>query len=236
MKVAKEKHVKSDDLTRYFEESQGLERDYVGEILKSRKKAWYIGFTGLTLGFLGLLSAGFQYAQPLPPPVVLVLNKTTGAVNQLTSVADLPMSEREARDRAELYRYVLDRESYDWFTIQTSYEVTGLKSAPEVADEYANRFKGPDGLDVKLGKYWRIVPSIISIEIRRQTQRGGDAFIRFSTQKIKDDGTKEPAINWATTVAYEYQTKSMRLEDRLKNYLGFTVVTYRAAPELAAHR
>jgi type IV secretion system protein VirB8 len=234
--MKREKGVKTEDLTKYFEESAGLERDYADEILRSRRAWQRIGLVGLVIGLLGIGAGLWASSKPAPAPVVVAVDHSTGRTDILTAVTQLQISDRIATDRSEVYRYVLDRESYDWNTIQTTYDNTGLKSSQTVADEYKTLFDGPRALDKTLGQTWRIVPKVVSIDIERQTQTGGNAFVRFTTQKRKDDGTLERPLPWVAAVAYEYSDAPMTADDRLKNHLGFLVTTYRRTAEIGGAR
>ena len=232
----KPKPVKNDDLNRYFEEAAGLERDFAGEILRSRRNWQWVAIACSVVGVAGVGASIWASSRPAPAPVVVAVDKTTGGSEILTTVTQLQISDRIATDRSEIYRYVLDRESYDWNTIQTTYDNTGLKSAPSVAGEYRQQFEGSAALDKTLGQTWRIVPKVLSIDIERQTPYGGNAFVRFTTQRRRDNGTIEPETAWVAALAYEYNNSPMTADDRLKSPLGFLVTTYRRTAEIRGNR
>ncbi len=51
--------IKSNDVQRYLEESRGLERDYMAEVLRSRQVAWYLAIGASSLLAVALLSLLF---------------------------------------------------------------------------------------------------------------------------------------------------------------------------------
>ncbi|MFY2610531.1 VirB8/TrbF family protein [Achromobacter ruhlandii] len=225
--------IKSSDLTKYIAECQGLEADYVGEIVGSRRFWKRFGLFGLVVGVAGVSVAGYQYTRPPAAPVVLVYDSERGSYEVLTTIDGLQMKAREAGDLGEIYRYVLDRESYDWYTIQTTYELTGLKSEDDVALEYKKAYEGNQSREKVLGKNLAIVPEVVSIDIRRITPEGGDALVRFRTQlRDKSNGTAKEWQYYATTVAYKYSTAEMSYRDRMRNSSGFRMVMYRPSLEL----
>lgn len=214
-------------------ECRGLEADYVGEIVGSGRFWKWFGVFCFALAVGGLALAGYQYTRPPPAPVVLVYDSERGTYEVLTTVEGLQLKPREAGDLGEIYRYVVDRESYDWYTIQTTYDLTGLKSEDDVALEYKKVYEGNQSRDKVLGKNFAIVAEVVSIDIRRITPEGGDALVRFRTQlRNRSDGTTKEWQYYATTVAYKYSTAEMRYQDRMRNASGFRMVMYRPSLEL----
>lgn len=234
--IAGESKVRSGDLKAYFESSKGLERDIVGSSLLSVRRAYIVSILALLLAFSAVLAVVFIANQPPPPPLVLMMDTTSGAVNALPTVAEVPLDRRAATDLGQVAQYVVDRESYNWYTVQTAYDLTGIKSSPEVAQQYQLRFRGTDAPDLQYGKQWLIVARIISIDIRRSTPTGGDAFVRYQTYRQKDDGTIVDDFTHQLEISYEYNARPLSMEDRLRNYTGFQVNSYRSMQEIRNSR
>lgn len=68
----------------YLAETLALERDLLAEKEKSKKMGHRFGYAGLALGFLGMLAGIAGLRQEPPPPVILHINDTTGAVESTT--------------------------------------------------------------------------------------------------------------------------------------------------------
>lgn len=224
----KVKPVKKEELATYLEESRGLERDLLSEFGKSRRRGWLVGGAGLVFGIFGFATAMVAVSQEVPPPLVLRVDNATGAIDQVTAMQVHEASYGEIVDEYWLNQFILNRESYDYHTIQQNYETTALLSAPEVQREYYELFNGPNALDVTLSNRARIKVKIKSIQPNNQ----GQATVRFTTTEIRDNGTVPMAQDWIATIAYRYVQGPMNRSDRRVNPLGFQVTSYRADPEL----
>lgn len=224
--------IKSKKIAHYLAESRGLERDYIGEILNSRKWAWIIASVFGGLALFGLIAGVIGIQREVPPPVVLRVDNATGAVDGVQTMAEKEATYGEITDQYWLNQYVLNRESYDDNTIQKSYEATGLMSTPEVAHQYQALYRGANARDQVLGKYARIAVTVRSIVPDVEMGIGS---VRFTTQQMHSNGTKKAPRNWIATVRYHYLRKvAMKPEARRINLLGFQVSSYRIDPETLA--
>lgn len=223
------KRVRSEEVGSYIAESRGLERDYLLELQKSAKRAWLVAGTA-TIGALGTVAA-IAGLTPLKTvePFVLRVDNATGRVEPITRLSNAQETYGEAVDRYFLNTYVLNREGYDYNTIQTTYNTTALLSSPAVQKEYFAIYEGPEGRDKVLTNRARIVVNVASITPTRQ---GGTAVVRFSTQQVNSNGDPAPVLNWVGTVAYKYINTPTNEADRRINPLGFQVTSYRADPEV----
>lgn len=222
--------VTSRDLPSFLAESRGLERDFLGELARSRRTAWRVAGVMTLLALAGLGAGVAGLFQPPAPPLVLRVDNATGAVEQVTALKT-EASYGEVVDAYWVNRYVLDRESYDWHTIQSTYAATALMSAPEVQRDYHQLFDGPEARDGVLGDKARIEVAMRSI----QPTAKGQAVARFATVKIDaGSGMKEPPRHWIATIGFTYVSAPMRAEDRRINPLGFQVTSWRVDPESVA--
>ncbi len=222
--------VSSHQLPAFLAESRSLERDYIGEIMGSRRTAWRMAGVMTLVAFAGLAAGVAALFQPPASPLVLRVDQASGAVEQVTALR-IEESYGEVVDNYWLNRYVLDRESYDYNTIQSTYGATALMSAAEVQQDYHKLYDGAEARDRVLANKARITVTIRSI----QPTSKGQAVVRFATEKVDTaNGTKEPLRHWIATIAYAYMAAPMRAEDRRINPLGFQVTSYRVDPESAA--
>lgn len=227
MTEKKPRKVRKQELNNYLQEVRGLERDFIHELQRSKRNAWR--FTAF-LGVIALAGTAAGYAglsQPSPTPLVLRVDSATGAVDQVTVMREHEQSYGEIVDRYWLNQYVLNRESYDYDTIQLAYDTTALMSAPDVQQEYYELFEGSNARDRVLSDRSRIVVTVNSI----QPNGRGQATVRFTTQQVNRNGTREPEEHKIATIGYTYVSAPMRASDRLINPLGFQVTSYRWDPE-----
>ena len=220
--------LKSDDLESYLEESRGLERDYMAEILRSRLIAWRLAIGASTLSALALLALLALTPLKTNTPFVLRVDNATGHVEVLTILRTSESSYGEVVDSYFLNQYVLNREGYDYNTIQNAYNTTALLSDPEVQREYYALFEGVQARDKVLKDRAKIIVQIRSITPTPET---GTAVVRFSTQLKHNNGSIEPLYNWIATTSYTYKDAAMSSIDRRINPLGFQITSYRIDPE-----
>jgi type IV secretion system protein VirB8 len=224
--------VKSDDLKSYLEESRGLERDYMAEVLHSRLIAWRLAIGSGSLLAVALLALLFLTPLKTNTPFILRVDNATGHVEVLTTLRESESSYGEVVDSYFLNQYVLNREGYDYNTIQNSYNTTALLSDPEVQREYYALFEGVQARDKVLKDRAKIIVQIRSITPTTETgSPGGTAVVRFSTQLKHNNGSMEPLQNWIATASYTYRDAVMSPEDRRINPLGFQITSYRIDPE-----
>lgn len=223
----KSQPIKKEELNTYLAESLGLERDYLAEIVQSRKKAWRITYAALGLAALGIIAGVAGLRREPPRPLVLRVDNATGNVDVVSVMREQEQSYGEIVDEYFLNRYVLSRESYDYDSIQLDYDTTALMSAPDVQQEYYKLFEGENARDAVYSNRVRIVVSVHSI----QPNGKGQATVRFSTREIHSNGSRSDERNWIATIGYTYVSAPMKLEDRRINPLGFQVTSYRVAPE-----
>jgi type IV secretion system protein VirB8 len=220
--------VKASEFQAYKDETKGLERDFIGEVMKSRDRALKLGVAGLTLGAVGLV--GMMLMAPLKTVEsrVIRVDSNTGYTEEVSKLADGKVSYDEVVDRYWLNQYVVNREGYDYNTIQTSYDTTALLTAPEGQAEFFKIYDGPKGRDKVLKNSMRIVVTVKSIAPNAQNHT---AVVRYSTEQHHLDGTVDPAENWIATLGYGYVNAPTSELDRRVNPLGFQVTSYRVDPE-----
>lgn len=224
---------KIEGLKEYLAETRGLERDYVGEVLASRRVAWRVAVASLVLA--GVSVGAVMGLTPLKrtEAVVLRVNDSTGHVDVVSTIADAKASYGEVVDKYFLNQYVLNRESYDYNTIQANYDTTALLSAPDVQREYIKLYAAPDSRDKVLKNSARILVRVKSITPNSQL---GTAVVRFATQKVTFDGVPDAPQDWIATLGYHYVNAPTTEVDRRVNPLGFQVRSYRVDPEVVSSR
>ncbi|MCW5589665.1 MAG: type IV secretion system protein [Legionellales bacterium] len=226
----KNKILKANDFQQFLTETRGLERDYINEILQSRQKAWWITAVCGVIVILSLIALGIlehTLAKPLPP-FILRVNNATGQTDVVSIIKNQQNSYGEVIDKYWLNQYVMNAESYDYHTIQHSYDLVGLLSDPSVAKNYHQRFVGKTALDQLLKDTGTIVVNVHSIV---PDEKNGTADVHFSTITTLPGQFNGIQKNWIATIAYQYKNLPMNEADRLKNPLGFQVTSYRVDPE-----
>lgn len=220
--------IKSDGLKEYLEESRGLERDYMAEVLKSRFIAWCLAIGASALAGVALLALLFLIPLKTTIPYVVRVDNATGHIELVTTLRTSESSYGEVVDSYFLNQYVLNREGYDYNTLQNAYNTTALLSDPEVQREYYALFEGAQARDTVLKDRTKIIVQVRSITPTPET---GIAVVRFSTQLKHNQGSIESLQNWIATIGYTYKDATMSSVDRRINPLGFQITSYRIDPE-----
>lgn len=228
--------IKSEELTKYLEESRGLERNFLREVLRSRRNAWVV--TGITscLAFCALMVTIVLIktsAQPVPP-FILRVDNATGAVDVLSVMRERQDSYGETVDQYWITAYIRHRENYDYETIQADYNAVGLMSTEQVAMIYHKVFEGDKGRDKVLSDKARILVQLDSAPIVNNETNTATA--RFRTIVHWRNNRVDEVRNWVATIAFKYVNAPMRSQDRLINPLGFQVTSYRVDPELVENK
>jgi type IV secretion system protein VirB8 len=220
--------MKMADFDKYLEESRGLERDYLDELVRSRRTAWRVtaGAGGLVVLALGALVALLPLKRV--EAFVVQVDKASGNVGVVTTLENAQATYGEAVDKYFLNKYVLNRENYDYETIQTAYDTTVILSSPEIQREYLALFEGPKARDKVLSNQARIVVQVRSIALAS----GNTAVVRFGTRRTQSNGAPDVEESLVATIGFRYVGAAMREQDRLVNPLGFQATSYRVDPEV----
>lgn len=227
------KSLKSEEIQHYFKETQGLERDFMAELLTSRQRAWRVASVALLVTLLSLIALMALTPLKTSTPFVLRVDNTTGQVDVVTVLKEKEMSYDEVVDSYFLNLYVTNRENYDYVTLQTLYDTTALLSSPEVQQEYRRLFDGPQARDKILHNKAKIIATIRSMTVNPDQ---GTAVVRFSHQIDHNNGTREPKTYWVATIGYKYLNAKISLQDRRLNPLGFQITSYRLDPETFSYQ
>lgn len=217
--------VTRDELPNQMARAGTLEADLLYEHNKSRAQAWNVAKLA-TLGMAVCLGiTGFtiyRYSQPVASQL-LTLDPDTGVV-QPTKLLTSQESYGEVVDSGNIARFIISRESYNYYQQQSLFDTTMLMSSRTVAAPYASQFGGQNGIDKKWGDSRVVRVEINSIITNTDT---GQATVRYTTQ-LHDRGQMAPAPkeHWIATLSYSYPNRTMSVEDRYINPLGFLVTSF----------
>ena len=135
-------------------------------------------------------------------------------------------------DKYWLAQYIRHRESYDWQTIQATYDATMLLSDPAIQAEFAKLYNNPNAAPHKiLRDQYKVVAKVNAISFLGNEV----AQIRFEKQTIPINSVNQPMPpqRFIATVGYVYKNQPQDEKDRLVNPLGFQITSYRVDPENA---
>ncbi|OWT65540.1 virB8 family protein [Candidimonas nitroreducens] len=223
--------VKSEDIAAYLEQSRGLERDHLGELITSRKRAWQVA---LGAGIVALAAVGAVVGlTPLkqPPEMYVVrVNDATGAIEHVSSLGR-PLEDYGQRiAKYFLNTYVLNCEGYSWQTIQEQFDTCALLSSAPTQTAYGKRFEGPDAVTTRLGTQGTVDVRVHSITLGANQA----AIVRFTkTERDATTGDTTKVRHLIATMAYQYVDVPLTEAVARLNPLGFQVTRYDLAADLS---
>ena len=220
--------VDKEEWQQYLNETKGLERDYMAEIVKSRKIWQYLALFSFVFAVVAVLYHQFNPVTE-KEPFVLRVDNATGAVDAVSTVKEAEKTYGEVVDAYFIASFIKSYESYNHYSIQDDYDKTILMSADPVAKRYMSIYDstgGNIGRDAELGTQGTREVKIISVV---PSTDKGVATVRFETQTTSSQGVKNET--WVATLTYEYVAASIDADIRLLNPLGFVVTSYRVDQE-----
>ncbi len=214
----------------FINAAEEFENSRIEEAYKSKKVAWRVATAGMLIGIMGVAAVVIILPLKTTEHWLIRVDNNTGAVDVVKSLKNAKVSLPESVDRSNLARYVINRESYDWESIQTLYDNTILLSGNKVQKEYKLFYNRPDAPHRVLKNQQKVVvrnPSVSFI--------GDLAQVRFEKYVINTTGElaslQGETTKWIATIAYHYDNPPMTDAERLINPLGFQVTSYRVDPE-----
>ncbi len=223
--------LKSEDIAAYLERSRGLERDHLGELIASRKRAWQVA---LGAGILALVAVsavlGLTPLKQPPEMYVVRVDDATGGIEHVSRLGQ-PLEDYGQRiAKYFLNSYVLSCEGYSWQTIQEQFDTCALLSSPPIQTAYGKRFEGPEAVTTRLGTQGTVDVQVHSITLGTNQA----AIVRFSkTERDVTTGDTTKVRHLIATMAYQYADVPLTEAVARRNPLGFQVTRYDLAADLS---
>ncbi|AEC18850.1 type IV secretion system protein VirB8 [Pusillimonas sp. T7-7] len=206
-----------------MERAQGLERDLITEILQSRRRAWTVALSAGVLTIASVVAVASLMPMKEPPELYIVrVDNASGMIEHVSQLGNAQDDYGERLARFFINQYVLACESYDWYTIQQSYNRCALFSSPDVQRAYYERFKGEKALDKVYGQHSRVRVDVRSITLGPNQS----ATVRFSRSIENSMGKASPVENLLATLGYGYINANLSEAVGRENPLGFQVLSY----------
>jgi len=201
----------------------------------SASTAWKVAGASVVLALLGWGMAGFQATRPIPEPVIVVVDRTTGETLVAPHFDENSVPPISAVDQHWAAVYVRAYESYFYNLLKRDYDQVARMSTQEVFSPYSAKFAGSSAMQTKLGATQEHDITLVSVRMSGTTKPGrtGEAIVTFDKEIKSSQGIPPVTTRYVATVRFEYRPKAMKKHiDRVENPLGFVVLSYRADPEL----
>lgn len=222
--------VPSDDLKRYFAEAKRWDQDRLASAVRSKRLAWTVAATAGGLAVAAVLAIAGLTPLKTVEPFVIRVDQATGAVDLARGLSEEtgPVRYEEAVSKYFLAQYVRAREGYLDTAAEENFRLVSILSGPTEQRRWADRFRGtnPDSpqnlygraaeVSVSIRAVGFINPEVANVRYRRTVRRA---------QQVEES-------DWIATIAFAYTRAPMTEADRLRNPLGFQVLSYRSDPEV----
>ena len=203
------------------------EEDRVERAINGEKTWKKIAFFAGGLAVISIVAVASLAPLKTAVPFLVRVDANTGFTDLVPQLNTKTITVNEAEDQYWLSKFVQIRESYNWQSIQHSYDMIMLMSDTIVANDYAAYINNKDNSPLyKLKDIGRI-----EVKVNGVTKLGSTTSqVRYTTF-IKNragaiDPTYKPTQSVATlTFGYD-PDKIKTVEQRLANPLGFTVTSY----------
>lgn len=214
---------------KYFQAAQDFEKAEIERVRKNAKLAWRLVFVSMGIVICAVLAVAMLTPLKTVQPFVIRVDNNTGLTDTVSVMKQRQDSYDEIVDKYFLKQYVQYRESYDWETIQTTFDATKLMSSPAVSAEFEKFYAGDNAPHKMLKNNRKVLVKVQSVAFL-----GNLAQVRFIKQSVPVGNAldqKSPPMKMIATIAWEYQGGKMSEQDRLINPLGFKVKSYRVDRE-----
>jgi type IV secretion system protein VirB8 len=221
--------VPSSDLKAYFAQARSWDQDRLAEARRSKHLAWSIA-----AGACGLAVAAVCAVTALAPlksvqPFVVRVDRTTGAVDVMGGLkGGAELTYEEAVSKYFLGLYVRARESWLAPAAEANFSQVSIMSTPDEQQRWGQDFapSNRNSPQVLYGAGGQVEVAIRAISFVSPKV----ANVRF--HRVVRQGPQIAESDWISTIAFAYTAAPMLEADRLRNPLGFQVISYRADPEV----
>jgi type IV secretion system protein VirB8 len=222
--------VPSNELKRYFTEAKRWDQDRLASAVRSKRLAWTVAATAGGLAIAAVLAVVGLTPLKTVEPFVIRVDQATGAVDLARGLSEEtgPVRYEEAVSKYFLAQYVRAREGYLDAAAEENFRLVSILSAPTEQRRWADLFRGtnaasPQNLygraaeaSISIRAVGFINPEVANVRYRRTVRRA---------QQVEES-------DWIATIAFSYTRAPMTEADRLRNPLGFQVLSYRSDPEV----
>ena len=221
--------VPTNKLKLYFDEARRWDEDRLASALRSKQLAWSVAAAA---GVLALAAVGAVAAlSPLKSvePFVVRVDQSTGAVDVMSGLKGSDqLTYDEAVSKYFLALYVRAREGWLPQAAEQDFKQVAILSAPPEQERWADFFRPTNAQSPQV--LWGD-NGVSLIDVRA---------ISFVSAKVADvrfhrtvrEAQQTTDSDWIATIAFTYTKAPMNEADRLRNPLGFQVVSYRSDPEV----
>ncbi len=218
------------DLKAYFEEARRWDEDRLATAIRSKRLAWVVAAGAGALAIAAVLAVAALAPLKSVEPFVVRVDRSSGVVDVMTGLKGSDhLTYEEAVNKYFLGLYVRVREGWLPQAAEQNFRQVSILSVPAEQQRWADQFR-PTNAESPQVLWGPLTQSLIDVR--------SISFVSPKVATVRFHRTLRQAqqvteSDWVATIAFTYTTAPMAEADRLKNPLGFQVISYRADPEVA---
>lgn len=206
---------------------------------RSRRQAWRVAGAFGALGIAAVVVAGGAVAtsmRPAQPPEILVVNRTDGSVQPLTSLTAFQMHPEEATIRRNINTFLSAREGYSYEQADTHYYTAAAFMSPQLQSQWVQMWdsSNPDSPPKKYRRERRVKVTVGAITILRNGLGSViGARASFARSELVNDVEDGPPTSWIASISFHWVNQPTNERDRRINDLGMEITDYTADRDIS---
>lgn len=206
---------------------------------RSRRQAWRVAGAFGVLGLAATVVAGGAVAtsmRPAQPPEILVVNRTDGSVQPLTSLTAFQMHPEEATIRRNINTFLSAREGYSYEQADTHYYTAAAFMSPRLQSQWVQMWdsSNPDSPPKKYKRERRVKVTVGAITILRNGLGSViGARASFARSELVNDVEDGLPTSWIATISFHWVNQPTNERDRRINDLGMEITDYTADRDIS---
>lgn len=212
-----------ESLDAYYREAGSWSEDERESLRASKKTAWMVASGAAAIAFFEALAIVVMMPLKTVEPYTLMVDKTTGFVQELKPIESTKIAPDTALTQSFLVQYVIAREGYDRGSVSAQYRKVILWSQGAAQTDYKNVIQASNPTSPLNFP----ANTIVDTRVLSVTSLGAtSAMVRFETIRRDGGGSPQGPQAWVAKIDYRFSTGPLSSEDRFVNPLGFQVTRY----------
>ncbi len=212
----------------YYADAETWDREIYQRLRRSRTLAWIVAAVSAGIAILAMLAVVLVLPLKEFAPYVVTVDRTTGYMEVTKGLQPGELTEDEAITKANIARHLTARETYDPADIQENFDHvmrTSTGTARELHQQLYDRASATNPVNL-YGYHGTITVQIKAISFLNDRT----ASVRFQT--TTRNRQSETIDHWVAILQFRYVARPASLAERLRNPLGFEVISYRRDQEM----
>jgi type IV secretion system protein VirB8 len=214
-------------LDQYWAAAETFYDEAYARLRASRDRAWIVTAAFAVLAGLAVLAVVGLVPLKRTDVVPVVVDRSTGEAHIESQLTGQTVSQQEAVRKADLAMYVIARESFDRALVKQYFATVQSRSTDAVLKPWLAQFQvgTPDSV------YTRYTAGAVrSIDVHSVVLLG-DALGQVHFTATLTKATEVHTEDYIASVGFQYVNAKADLAQRLRNPLGFVVMSYRIDQE-----